>query len=94
MPVDPKLTISDHALMRWLERTGALDAAAMKDLLAKTLMRSWAAARAMSQSEFLILCDGLVYVVQNDVVVTVLPNDGRHASRLTPLAHREQASQK
>lgn len=87
------LSVSDNALLRWMERTGAADTAAMKDLLAKSLYRSWMAARSMSQSEFLILVDGLIFVVHQDTVVNVVPDDGRHRHRLTPLARREQQAQ-
>lgn len=73
----PRLTVSDNALMRWMERTGAIDAAAMKSLLAKSLTRAWQAARSMSQSDCIVLVDGLAYVIRDDTVVTVLDENNR-----------------
>lgn len=86
-----ELKISDAALQHWLERSGALDAARMKNMLAQTLMRAWRAARQMSQSDFLILADGLIYVVRDDVVVAVLNDDGRHARLHRDGPKREQS---
>ncbi len=77
----PQLTISDTALLRWLERSGALDAEAMKGLLAKSLNRAWQAARALSQSEVIVVVDGLAYIIKGDTVVTVLNDRGRFLGR-------------
>lgn len=81
-----ELKISDHALLRWLERSGAIDAAAMKKLLAGSLARAWRAARSISQKDVIVLVDGLVYIIRSDVVVTVMEDDGRHTTRVQLLA--------
>ena len=75
-----KLRVSDHALVRWLQRSGALDFEPVRSQLAVSLERAFTAAEALGSSQFLILADGLVYVVRDGVVVTVLPDNGRHAS--------------
>ena len=82
--------ISNHALMRWLERSGAIDAGAMRGLLANSLARAYQAARSITTRDFLILADGLVYVVRQDTVVTVCDDDGRHTTRAWLLAGPDQ----
>lgn len=72
------LAVTDHALVRWLERTGALDVAALRALLAKSLEAAAEAAGKLDATRFLILADGLVYVVQEGRLVTVVDEDGRH----------------
>lgn len=86
-----RLTVSDNALLRWMERTGAIDANAMKSLLAKSLSRAWHAARTMSQSDFIVLVDGMAYVIRDDTVVTVLDENNRF--RRSRSADAQQAPQ-
>lgn len=74
-----RLGITDHALCRWLERTGAMDVESMRGLLAASLERAATAAACLDQERFLILADGMVFVVQFGAVVTVLDDDGRHS---------------
>lgn len=74
--------ISDHALLRWLERTGAVDLDPVRSQLAASLERAFTAAATLGSSQFLILADGLVYVVRNGTLVTVLPDDRSHAAIL------------
>lgn len=78
----PKPGVSDHALVNWLKRSGAMDVERMRDMLANSLERACTAGAALGSSRFLVLADGLVYVVQDDVVVTVVDDDGRHAAVL------------
>ncbi len=73
------LSISDHALLRWLERTGSVDFDPIRRELAASLARSVGAANSIDAGEYLILADGLVYVVRDHTLVTVLPEDNRHA---------------
>lgn len=70
--------VSNHALFRWLERTGVVDIEALRSALSSALDRAVAASAAMGAEEFLILSNGLAYVVKNGVVVTVLEQDGRY----------------
>lgn len=72
------LQVSNHALFRWLERSGVVDIEALRSALSHALDRAAAASAALGADEFLILSNGLVYVVKDNVVVTVVPDDGRH----------------
>ena len=76
--------MTDHALVRWLERTGAMDTEAMRALLAASLERAAKAAAVLDQAKYLILADGMVFVVQDAKVITVMPDDGRHHHALAP----------
>lgn len=88
--VHKPLTISNHALFRWLERSGVVDIEALRTALAAALDRAAAASAAIGAEEFLILANGLVYVIKDNVVVTVVPDDGRHnhARKFMPAADR------
>lgn len=83
------LSISDHALIRWLERTGMADLEPVRKALRLSLTRASGAARQLGSAEYLILADGLVYVVRNNVLVTVLDDDGRHV-RVRALQHKPE----
>ncbi len=72
------LTVSDHALVRWMERTGLVDIEPLRSALTASLRRAAVAAQLIGGGEFLILADGLVYVVRDGVVATVLQEDSRH----------------
>lgn len=78
--------VSNHALFRWLERTGVVDIEALRGMLESALERAVVANMAMGQGECLVLSGGLVYVVRDGVVVTVTEDDGRHqhARHLAP----------
>lgn len=86
-----KIGISDHALVRWLQRSGAMDMEAMKAMLAASLERAVDAAASMGGAagshapprRYLILADGLVFIMEGSVLVTVHDDDGRHAAIFT-----------
>ena len=78
MSAAASLKVSDHALVRWMERTGMANLDPVKEAIAASLERAAAAALKLGVAEFLILADGLVYVVREGVVVTVAPEDNRH----------------
>jgi hypothetical protein len=71
-----ELSISDHALIRFLERAGGLDLPALRGLMSHSLSRAAAAAAQVGVSAYTIRADGLTYVVRNGTVVTIL---GAHA---------------
>lgn len=77
-------------MLRWLERSGVVDIAAMRTALSAALDRAVAASAAIGGGECLVLSNGLVYVIKDNVLVTVLPNDGRHkqARNFTHHGHR------
>lgn len=76
-----QLRISDHALLRFVERTGLVDLEPLRLLLAASLARAMAAAEALDEREVRIVADGLIYVVRDRVLVTVMPDNrgGTHA---------------
>ncbi|RJF70893.1 hypothetical protein [Rhodopseudomonas palustris] len=67
------LDISDHALLRLLERAGGLDVAALRTAIRASLQRATDAADALGQSDYHVVADGLTYVVRGGVLVTLLP---------------------
>ncbi len=69
------IRVSDRALMRFLTRAGGCDIEALREVLAESLERAASAARAMGQTRFTIVADGLVYPVVDDVVTTVLADE-------------------
>lgn len=73
-----RLEVSDHALVKWMERTGLADLGPVREAIAESLSVAAAAAAQLGGGDFLILADGMVYVVRGSVVVTVVPEDGRH----------------
>lgn len=76
-----RLRVSDRALVRWLERTGAMDVNAMRAMLADTLDRAAEAASVLDAGRFLIISDGVVFLVRNGAVVNVIEDDGRDGRR-------------
>jgi hypothetical protein len=77
--------ISDHALVRFLERAGALDVEGLRARLAASLGRACAAADTIDARDYLIQADGLLYVVRDGTVTTVLDHlsPGASAAVLT-----------
>lgn len=73
----PKIT--DHALVRFVERAGGLEIEQLRADLSESLERAYDTARAISASDFLIRVDGLLYVVRGDAVVSVI--DDRNATQ-------------
>ena len=65
--------VSDHALVRFLERSGALDVEAVRRALAASLQRACRAAERAGIDDYEILADGLRYVVREGTLTTVTP---------------------
>jgi len=68
--------ISDHALVRFLDRGADLDVEQLRTHLAASLGRAHAAARSITASDYLIRADGMLFVVRGDLVTTVLEDTG------------------
>jgi hypothetical protein len=64
--------VSDHALLRFLERAGGLDIEELRVRLTNSLVRAHAAARTLGKGDYLIRSDGLLYVVRGETVTTVV----------------------
>lgn len=71
-PSAPALRVSDHALVRFLDRAGVTGVEAVRVSLAASLERAALTADALDRTEYTVRADGLTYVVRNGVVVTVL----------------------
>ncbi|MGD0640275.1 MAG: hypothetical protein ABSC22_05960 [Roseiarcus sp.] len=76
------LSVSDHALVRFLERAGGLDVEALRARLTASLARAADAAAALGVAEFTVKADGLAYLVSAGVVVTVMPDDASPSRRM------------
>ena len=75
--------VSDHALLRFLERAGGLDVEELRARLTNSLVRAHAAARSLGNSDYLIRSDGLLYVVRGEIVTTVVEQKGPAGSAAT-----------
>lgn len=75
--------ISDHALLRFLERSSGLDFEGVRAALSTALERAHKAARALGDHDYLVKIGGRTFVVRGDMVTTVLdtgrPSDEAHA---------------
>lgn len=89
MSAGREFRVSDHALVRWLERVGALDTEALRGMLACSLEKAAQAGLALGSSNFLILADGMVYLVRDGVLVTCIPDDGQGV-HISALRRQEQ----
>ena len=69
--------ISDHALVRFLERAGGLDVQGVRAHLSASLARAAETARRLGKSDYNVQADGLSYRVRNDVVVTIVDEHDR-----------------
>jgi len=75
------LAVSDHALVRFLERAGGLDVEDLRERLTISLARAAEAAAALGAVDFTVKADGLSYLVCGGVVVTVLPEHATARAR-------------
>lgn len=80
--------ITDHALLRFLERTGGLDIEGLRSTLGASLARAHAAARSVSSADYLIRADGMIYVVRGENVTTVLDDRSATANAAALVQHR------
>jgi hypothetical protein len=77
------IRVSDHALVRFLDRAGGLDVETVREHLAVSLGRAALAADRIGLASYVIVADGLRYVVDNGTLVTVLV-DGKPPRRGGP----------
>ncbi|MDZ7895004.1 MAG: hypothetical protein U5M50_08690 [Sphingobium sp.] len=64
--------ISDHALLRFLDRGCGLDVEGLRAKLQASFARAHEAAEALGGQDHYIHADGLAYLVRHGVVVTVI----------------------
>ena len=77
--------VTDHALVRFLDRGGGSDVEILRERIANSLTRAHSAARAVSGSDYLITVDGMTFVVRGENVTTVL-DDAAPAQKARSLA--------
>lgn len=71
------IRVTDHALVRFLERSGAADIDELRNLIARSLERGRRQAERAGIGDFSIVADGLRYVVRGNELVTVLEDSMR-----------------
>lgn len=78
------IRMTDHALLRWLERAGLIDVEMLRMNIETALDRAFVAGISTGADNFLIVAHDLVYVVRQDRVTTVINDDGQahHRARL------------
>jgi len=67
-----KPVVSDHALVRFLERSGSGDVERLRRTISASLENSCRAAHSIGLTEFTIVADGLIYQIRNGTLTTVL----------------------
>jgi hypothetical protein len=85
----PTVRVTDHALVRFLERAGGLDVEGLRVHLAASLTAAATVAARLGDCEVKIVVDGLTYVLHPDIngqagdyaVKTVLAADARPGKR-------------
>lgn len=70
------IRMTDHALLRWLERTGLIDVEALRSEIEARLARSHQAALLIGADRYTIIAHGVVYAVKNSNVTTVMDDKG------------------
>lgn len=68
-----QIRVSDHALVRFLQRAGGFDVDAVRSAIEQSLERAALAAISIGEDDYTIRADGLTYIVRGHVVVTILP---------------------
>lgn len=69
--------VSDHAVLRFLERAGGIDVEQLRDDLSRGLARAHHTAQQLGQTDYLVKVGHSTFVVRAGVVTTVL--DTGHA---------------
>jgi hypothetical protein len=88
------VVVSDHAVLRFLERVHGLDIEAVRAEIAWRAERGAAAAEVIGEMQYRIVWPGFTLVVRGERVVTVIPDDaprplGRGPRRASRLAAEE-----
>ena len=66
------LRVTDHALVRFLERAGGLDVEALRRSISISLARAENAAARIGAHEYVITAEGRSYIVKGGQVVTII----------------------
>jgi hypothetical protein len=71
--------VTDHALVRFLERAGGMPIESVRRSLEDSLRRAAMAAASVGECDYTVKADGLKYRVRDGHVVTVIPTHGTPA---------------
>jgi len=71
--------VSDHALVRFIDRGFGCDVEQLRAVLAELLARGAGAAAQIGGGSYAVKIDGLSFVIKDGVVVTVLDGDMRQS---------------
>ncbi|MCW3835995.1 hypothetical protein ACFQ1E_08085 [Sphingomonas canadensis] len=83
------IRVSDHFMLRYLERVQGIDVPALREALAERLARAAEAAEALDAEEYAIRLDGWLYRVRGGTVTTIVPDHS--ASRRARAIRRRRA---
>lgn len=84
--------VSDHALVRFLQRSG-MDVEVIRSALEDSLAVAHGAAQAIGGGDHLIVADDMLFVVRDNVVTTAIPSgDIRDRARI--LCQRDRAQRR
>lgn len=75
------IRVTDHALVRFLERSGAMDVEQQRATISGSLERGRKVAERAGIAEFAICVDGLRYVVEDNHLVTVTVDERNRGRR-------------
>lgn len=67
------LQVSDHALVRFLQRVAGVDVEALRVEIARSLDRAAVAAERIGGGDYTIRAEGVTYRIKKGVVTTVYP---------------------
>lgn len=67
------IDVTDHALVRFLDRAVGFDVEALRAMIATSLARAATKAGSIAQDRYEVRADGLRYVVRDGALVTILP---------------------
>ncbi len=81
--------LSDHALLRYLERAQGIDVEGIRAAIEAQLVRSADAAARMGGGAYTVRFNGVAFIVRGSTVTTVMPKIGDGA-RFHALAARER----
>jgi hypothetical protein len=72
------LNITDHAVLRYIERVHGVDVELLREELRAMALRGAAAADRIGAAKYTIVCERMrLRVVGNNVVTVISPRDGR-----------------
>lgn len=82
------ITVTDHAVLRYLERVMGIDMDQLRDTIQADLGRAAEAAERLGQTKYKVQMNGCVFVIADGACVTVKPKSKRR--RIKPVTEQPQ----